>query len=103
MEHTEALTVCVERNFPDMQIAIHPNDGSDLNLFTREHNFIFFAGTSIDKFKSGSGQLGEGELHLLNECPLGTLQVSEMIAGKLCFCEKAMLILDGEKIYLTYK
>ncbi|MDA3955481.1 hypothetical protein [Oceanispirochaeta sp.] len=92
----------VEKKLSDLNIAIHPNDGSDLNLFTLKHNFIFYAGTSLDEFKSGSGQLGEGTLQLLNDCPHGTLQVSEMIAVKLAWTQKALLILDDRKIYLTY-
>ncbi len=97
------MTVSVENRFPEMQMAIHPNDALDLDLITREYSFFIYAGSSLDNFKEGKGLIGEGELHLLNECPLGSLQVSEKIGLKLAGSEKAMLILDGKKILLAYK
>ncbi len=86
-----------------MQMAIHPNDALDLDLITREHNFIIFAGSSLDNFKEGKGLIGEGELHLLNECPLGLLQVSEKIGLQLAGSDKAVLILDNKKLLVAYK
>ena len=103
MEHTGALEVRVDHKIPDLRIAIHPNDGIDLDLFTREHNVLISAGTSIEQLKAGKGQLGEGELHLLNECPVGILQVSEPVAAGLCFSDTAMIIRDGNRIFLVYK
>ncbi|QEN06757.1 hypothetical protein EXM22_01645 [Oceanispirochaeta crateris] len=102
MEHTSPLTVQVEEKRVDLNIAIHPNEGSDLKLFTLEHHFTFYAGSSLDNFKSGSGQLGKGTLSLLNDCPPGVLQVSEAMASKLAWSEKVMLILEDDKIFLTY-
>jgi len=103
MEHTDPLEIIVEKGFTEMEMAIHPNDGQDLDLYTREHSLIFYAGQSLDKFKSGEGQLGEGELHLLNECRHGTLMVSDYLCGKLNFCDKAMLIRDNNRIFMAYK
>jgi hypothetical protein len=103
MVHTTVLTVIIEHRFPEMQLAIHPNDGLDLDLITREHNLIIFAGSSLDNFKEGKGIVGEGELHLLNNCPSGTMQVSEKISLQLAGSDKAMLILDNKKILLAYK
>jgi len=103
MVHTAVLEVIIEHRFPEMQIAIHPNDGLDLDLITREHGFFIFAGSSLDKFKEGKGLIGEGELHLLNECPHGVLQVSEKISLRLAGSDKAMVILDNKKVLLAYK
>ncbi len=103
MEHTGALEVRVDHKIEDLRIAIHPNDGLDLDLFTREHSVLISAGTSIEQLKAGKGALGEGEIHLLNECPVGTLQVSETVASGLCFSSTAMVIRDGKKIFLVYK
>ncbi|MDC7235542.1 MAG: hypothetical protein PQJ58_20115 [Spirochaetales bacterium] len=103
MVHTSVLDVRIEHGFPEMQIAIHPNDGLDLDLITREHSVFIFTGSSLDKFKEGKGLVGEGELHLLNECPNGVLQVSEKISLQLAGSDKAMIILENKKILLAYK
>lgn len=103
MVHTAVLDIHIDHRFPEMQIAIHPNDGLDLDLITREHNFFIFAGTALDKFKEGKGLIGEGELHLLNDCPHGILKVSEKISLQLAGSEKAMIILDDKKVLLAFK
>jgi hypothetical protein len=103
MVHTKVLDIIIEHRFPEMQIAIHPNDGLDLDLITREHSFFIFAGSSLDKFNEGKGLIGEGELHLLNDCPNGVLKVSEKISLKLVGSDKAMIILDKKKVLLAFK
>lgn len=103
MEHTEPLKIIIKKDFSEMELAIHPNDGEDLDLYTREHKLFFYAGKSIDKFKSGEGQLGNVELHLLNECKLGTIMISNGIYNKLKPSEKAILVRDKDKILLTFK
>ncbi len=102
MEHTELLQLIMEKEFSDIEMAIHPNDGQDLNLFTREHRLMFYAGHSVEKFKKREGQLGEGELHLLNDCKLGTLMISESLYKKLNFCEQAVIIRDSDNLFLAY-
>ncbi len=103
MVHTEVLTVAVEQGFDDLQIAIHPNDGLDLDLITREHAIDIYTGTSIEKFKDGKGMIGQGELQLLNECPLGVLQVSNSMYQKMACPEKVLVILDQDKVMLAYR
>lgn len=103
MVHTAVLDIIIEHRFPEMQIAIHPNDGLDLDLITREHSFFIFAGSSLERFKEGKGLIGEGDLHLLNDCPNGVMQVSEKISLELAGSDKAMIILDNKKILLAYK
>ncbi len=103
MQHTDLLEIIVEQGFNEMEMAIHPNDGEDLDLYTLEHSLIFYSGNSLEKFKSGEGQLGEGRLRLLNECPLGTLSVSNYLIGRLQYCEKAILIRDKNKLFVTYR
>ncbi len=103
MKHTNPLEIIIEKNFTELEMAIHPNDGEDLDLYTREQYMIFYSGQSLEKFRTGEGQLGEGELHLLNECAMGTLKVSEYLCGRLQYCEKAMLIRDDNKLFLAYR
>lgn len=103
MEHTDLLRIIVEKKFTDLEFAIHPNDGEDLNLYTRDTKMEVFAGQSIEKLNKGEGKLGEGELHLLNECTLGNLMVSEALIKKLNYTEEAIIIRNKEKVYLTYR
>ncbi len=103
MEHTKLLELIMEKKFTENEMAIHPNDGQDLDLYTREHTLMFYAGQSVEKFKKGEGQLGEGELHLLNKCKLGTIMISETLYKKLHFCEKAVIIRDSDNIFLAYR
>lgn len=103
MEHTGLLSIIVEKNFNDIEFALHPNDGQDLNLYTRDMKMELYAGHSIDKLNQGEGQLGEGNVHLLNECSTGTLMVSNTLFEKLNFSEEAVVIRNDNKVYLAYK
>lgn len=103
MEHTELLNIVVEKKFKDIELAIHPNDGEDLQLYTRDLQMDLFAGQSIEKLKQGEGQIGKAEFHLLNECPMGTLMISESLLNKLNFTEEAIIIRNNDKMYLAYK
>jgi hypothetical protein len=103
MEHTELLNIVIEKKFKDIELAIHPNDGEDLNLYTRDMQMDLYAGQSIDKLNKGEGQIGLAEFHLLNECPMGTIMVSEPLSIKLNFTEEAIIIRNDNKMYLAYK
>lgn len=103
MEHTNLLNIVVEKKFRDIELAIHPNDGEDLDLYTRDIQMDLYAGHSIDKLNRGEGQIGLAEFHLLNDCPMGTLLISEQLQGKLNFTEEAVIIRNNDKIYLAYK
>lgn len=103
MEHTKKLNIVLEKKFKDIELAIHPNDGEDLNLFTRDMKMDLYAGQSIEKLSQGEGQIGPADFHLLNECPMGTLWISEKLQGKLNFSEEAVIIRNDDKMYLAYK
>lgn len=103
MEHTELLNIVVEKKFKDIELAIHPNDGEDLNLYTRDMTMDLYAGQSIDKLNQGEGKVGPAEFHLLNECPMGTLMVSEQLSTKLNFSEEAVIIRNKDKMYVAYR
>ncbi|MDA3809471.1 MAG: hypothetical protein PF518_03975 [Spirochaetaceae bacterium] len=103
MEHTKLLSIVIEKKFNETEFAINPNDAQDLNLFTRDNKMDVYAGQSIDKLNKGEGRLGEGEIHLLNECKTGTLMVSEKLFEKMNYSEEAIIIRNMDKIYLTYK
>jgi hypothetical protein len=103
MKHTDPLEIVVQRNFEKMKMAIHPNDGEDLSLYMREHDMVLYAGQSIAKFKEGKGELGKGELHLLNECRIGTLMISGYLSSHMNHCDKAILIRDNEKLFVTFR
>jgi len=103
MEHTDLLHIIVEKKFENMEFAIHPNDGEDLDLYTRDNTMNVFAGQSIDKLNKGEGGLGECEFHLLNECKVGNLMVSDALLAKLNFSEEAVIIRSKDKVYLAYR
>lgn len=103
MEHTKLLNIIVEKKFSDIEFAIHPNDGEDLNLFTRDMKMDLYAGYSIEKLNKGEGQLGESDFHLLNECRMGTLMVSDKLLEKLNYSEEAVVIRNKDKVYLAYR
>lgn len=103
MEHTKLLNIIVEKKFTEMEFAIHPNDGEDLDLYTRDMKMDLYAGQSIESLNKGEGQMGESDFHLLNDCKMGTLMVSEKVLGKLNFSEEAVVIRNKEKIYLVYR
>lgn len=103
MEHTKLLNIIVEKKFTDIEFAIHPNDGEDLNLYTRDMKMELYAGYSIDKLNSGEGELGVCDFHLLNGCQTGTLLVSENLLAKLNYSEEALVICNKDKIYLVYR
>lgn len=97
------LNIIVEKKFSDIEFAIHPNDGEDLNLFTRDMKMDLYAGYSIEKLNKGEGQLGESDFHLLNECRMGTLMVSDKLLEKLNYSEEAVVIRNKDKVYLAYR
>lgn len=103
MEHTQLLNIVIERKFTDIEFAIHPNDGEDLNLYTRDMKMELYAGHSIEKLKSGEGLLGESSFHLLNECQMGNLMVSDKLMQKLNFSEEAIIIRNDDKVYLAFR
>ena len=103
MEHTKLLNIIVEKKFTEIEFAIHPNDGEDLDLYTRDMKMDLYAGFSIEKLNKGEGQLGESDFHLLNECQMGTLLVSNTLLEKLNFSEEAVVIRNKNKVYLAYK
>jgi hypothetical protein len=103
MKHTNLLRIVVENKFTDLEFAIHPNDGEDIDLYTRDNKMDVFAGQSIDKLNKGEGNLGEGELHLLNECTMGNLMVSESLHKRLNYSEEALVIRNDDKVYLTFR
>ena len=93
----------LNKNFTEWEIAVHPNDGGDLNLYTRDHSMAVFAGSSLEAFKKGDGMLGDGMLHLLNDCQNGTLMVSESLLSQLRYCSQALLIRDEERLFITFR
>ncbi len=103
MENTNLLKIILENKFSENEVAIHPNDGEALDLYTLDHNMMFYTGQSIDKFKGGEGGQGEGVLHLLNECRMGTLMVSRVISEKLNYSQEAIVIRDKEKLFLAFR
>ena len=58
------LRIVVEKKFLDNEFAIHPNDGEDLDLYTRDMKMDLYAGQSIEKLNKGEGQIGESDFNL---------------------------------------
>lgn len=105
MVRTNPLQIIPVNNLPERIVAIHPNDGDDLNLYTRENPFVLLAGKSINDFTEPNSEalLGDGELHLLNECRLGTLMISTELHKQLSFSDNVILVRNKDKLFLTLK
>lgn len=105
MVRTNPLQIIPVNSLAERIVAIHPNDGDDLNLYTRENQFLLLAGESINDLTEQNSDtiLGDGELHLLNECRLGTLMVSSRLHKQLRFSNNVILVRDENKLFLTLK
>jgi hypothetical protein len=67
---TSPLKALCSARLPDNRLNIHPNEGADIGLMMTKHSARFADG-------------GEVELHLLNECPKESVELSSRLWEKL--------------------
>lgn len=102
VERTAPLTVAASLHLPLDTLAIHPNDGFDLGLYTKTHEVAWSTGISTREFIEGnSGTAVTAKLELLNECPAETVQMNYRQWEKIGSPDKVICLLDGKRFYLN--
>jgi len=82
MKSTTPLRILCSASLPENRLNLHPNEGADLGLMMTRY--------SVDV-----GEVGKAELHLLNECPKESLELSAKFWEKLGRPSRAILSYDG--------
>ena len=107
MKKTALLDILADVNFPIGKIVIHPNDGSDLDLFQLSYPVKLFCNLTIEEFKETASprcthEYFEGELLLSNRCRSNTIELSMKLNNQLKNPDKALLVYeDGRLLLLT--
>jgi hypothetical protein len=70
MKSTSPLKALCSVRLPENRLNIHPNDGADIGLMMTKHSARYKDGMEI-------------ELHLLNECPMESVELSLHMWEKL--------------------
>lgn len=101
MKRTVVLSVEVTPNVAKGHLALHPNEGFDLGLMRLGHPLFLCAGLSAEAFLQGEmGTIEELQIDLLNECPKETLQVNTSLYKTIGQPRKAVVLLDGERLFV---
>jgi hypothetical protein len=82
MRSTTPLRILCATGLPENRLNLHPNEGADLGLM-------------LTRYSVDIGEGGTAELHLLNDCPKESLELSPKFWEKLGRPSKAVLIYDG--------
>lgn len=101
MKKTVPLSIASSERIPCGHFAIHPNEGFDLGMMTRSYAVQWCTELSLNDFIKGiSGSTSEILVDLLNECPRETLQMNLSHWKKIGMPEKAIVIYDGNRLYV---
>ncbi len=88
MKSTSPLTILCSASLPEYRFNMHPNEGADLGLMMTRHSM-----------KIGEGK--EVDLHLLNECPKESVEVSAKFWESIGRPSKAILSYDGAELIIS--
>jgi hypothetical protein len=101
MKKTEKLRVAASSALACDRLVIHPNDGFDLGMMTKEHEVSVCTEIGIDQFLGGSsGTVSPAHVELRNECPQRTIQVAPKTWERYGMPESAVVLFDGSRLYL---
>lgn len=78
MKSTKALRILCSGKIPESRLNMHPNEGADIGLMTTQHSARTADGFTL-------------ELHLLNECPKESVEISSKLWDRLGRPEKVVL------------
>jgi hypothetical protein len=70
MRNTKALRILCSMRLPESRLNMHPNEGADIGLMMTKHLATMPDGTSM-------------ELHLLNDCPKESVEISSKLWERL--------------------
>jgi hypothetical protein len=76
MKSTGHLTAMGDFTLQKDLIILHPNDGYDLGLITKDNAVRIFSGASREDFLAGKGKFIPGIVQLLNECTHTTVRMN---------------------------
>jgi hypothetical protein len=79
---TKALRILCSSRIPEGSLNIHPNEGADMGLMTTQHSAKTAEGATF-------------ELHLLNECPRESVEISSKLWERLGKPAKVVLRYDS--------
>ena len=101
MKKTSLMAVSYSTTIPRGQIIMHPNEGSDLGLFTKTHKVEWCKGLNAEEYlKGSSGTVQSAQIELLNDCPHNTVQINIGEWQHEGMPDKAVLFLDGTRLFL---
>ena len=70
MKKTRALKILCSARLPENRLNIHPNEGADIGLMMTHYPSLTFEGAQV-------------ELHLLNDCPHESVEISSRLWERL--------------------
>jgi hypothetical protein len=76
MKSTEYLTVMGDLKLRRNDFVIHPNDGYDLGILSRDNEVRIFTGASLEEFAACKGEGVSGTIRLHNSCAASTVRMS---------------------------
>jgi hypothetical protein len=82
---TAPLRILCSHSLPENRLNIHPNEGADIGLMMTRYAAESVDGTPFD-------------IHLLNECPKESLELSSKMWDKLGRPAKVILSLENGKL-----
>ncbi|MBI4977989.1 MAG: hypothetical protein HZC28_10915 [Spirochaetes bacterium] len=101
MKKTEKLKVSFGKDVRANHLVIHPNDGFDLGMMTKEHPVSLCTEIPLEHFLSGAeGHAVPARVELRNECPSRTLQINAKTWEKIGKPDSAVVLYDGSRIFL---
>jgi hypothetical protein len=81
VKSTKALRILCSSALPESRMNLHPNEGADMGLMTTRHAARTAEGSTL-------------ELHLLNECPKESVEISSKLWERLGKPAKVVLEYD---------
>jgi len=101
MKKTVSLQVAVSTAIERVHLVLHPNEGFDLGLMRVAHPVRLCHHLKVEDFLRGeSGQSDMVSVDLLNECPPKTLLVGVALHRLLGGPTKAVLLFDGQRLFV---
>ena len=101
MKKTTALKVSVSTSVDRVHLVMHPNDGFDLGLMRIAHPVRLCREIGVEDYLKGSNGVSEDvSVSLLNECPPETLLMGTALFKLLGEPAKAVVLFDGQRLYL---
>lgn len=101
MKKTVPLKVSVSTGVDRVHLVMHPNEGFDLGLMRVTHPVQLCRNLDLEDYlKGGQGDIDMVSIDLVNDCPKETILVSTSLYRLLGGPAKAVVLFDGERLYV---